>query len=87
MEKKTYDILDRLNGLKNIVLGNHDARNHVPELLKHVNSVAGMVDYKKKCILTHCPIHPHELDYRYKYNIHGHVHEKTIFKKILCQVC
>jgi len=83
MEKKIYDILDRLNGLKNVVLGNHDSRQHVPELLKHVNSVAGMVDYKNKCILTHCPIHPQELDYRYRYNIHGHVHEKPIYRKFL----
>jgi calcineurin-like phosphoesterase family protein len=82
MEKKTYEILNRLNGLKNVILGNHDARNHVPELLKHVNSVAGMVDYKNKCILTHCPIHPQELSYRYKYNIHGHVHEKPIYRKL-----
>lgn len=82
MEKKTYGILDKLNGLKNVVLGNHDARNHVPELLKHVNSVAGMVDYKNKCILTHCPIHPQELGYRFRYNIHGHVHEKPIYRKL-----
>jgi ribonucleoside-triphosphate reductase (formate) len=30
-----------------------------------------MVNYKG-VILTHCPIHPCELDYRYSHNIHGH---------------
>lgn len=73
MEKTAYyPILDRLNGLKTVVLGNHDEPNHVKELLKYVNKVAGMIDYKKQFILTHCPIHPSQLDYRYSYNIHGH---------------
>lgn len=77
MEKKNYEILGRLKGRINVVLGNHDMKQHVPELLKYVNSVSGMVGYKH-CILTHCPIHPMELDYRYTYNIHGHIHDKYV---------
>jgi calcineurin-like phosphoesterase family protein len=81
MEKtKYYPILDCLNGLKTVILGNHDEPNHVTELLKYVNKVAGMIDYKKQYILTHCPIHPSQLEYRYSYNIHGHVHENSILK-------
>lgn len=79
MEKTAYyPILNILNGLKTVVLGNHDEPNHVKELLKYVNKVAGMIDYKKEYILTHCPIHPSQLDYRYSYNIHGHVHTNSI---------
>ena len=37
-----------------------------------------MIDYKKEYILTHCPIHSSQLDYRYSYNIHGHVHSNSI---------
>ena len=91
MEKtRDYPVLDRLNGIKNVVLGNHDSKNHIPELLKYVNSVAGMINYKKKVILTHCPIHPCELDYRFHYNIHGHVHENSLDDKryinVSCEV-
>jgi calcineurin-like phosphoesterase family protein len=78
MEKKNYSILDRLKGNKNVILGNHDQKQHVQELLNHVNSVAGMINYKGNYILTHCPIHPSELDFRFSYNIHGHVHENTL---------
>jgi len=79
MEKKGgYELLDLLKGDKHVVLGNHDRRQDVPELLKHVISVAGMINYKKNVILTHCPIHPSELEFRFKYNIHGHVHENTL---------
>jgi calcineurin-like phosphoesterase family protein len=79
MEKvRDYAILDQLKGNKTVVLGNHDEPQHVKELLKYVNKVAGMIDYKKKAILTHCPIHPSQLEFRYSYNIHGHVHENSV---------
>jgi calcineurin-like phosphoesterase family protein len=77
MEKANYDILDRLNGRKHVVLGNHDKLAHTAKLMQHVDSVAGMIQYKG-LFLTHCPIHTMELDYRVKYNIHGHIHEKYV---------
>lgn len=77
MEKTDhYFQLDRLNGRKYIVLGNHDLIQHIPELLKYVEKVGGMVQYKGH-ILTHCPIHPSELRDWGK-NIHGHIHNGKI---------
>lgn len=67
-----YYELDRLNGIKHVVLGNHDKRQHVRELLNYVDTVSGMIDYKG-CALTHCPIHPSELSF-YRANIHAHIH-------------
>ena len=79
MEKvRDYPFLSTMKGLKTVVLGNHDQPQHVTELLKYVNKVGGMITYKKTAILTHCPIHPSELEYRFKYNIHGHVHENSL---------
>tara|TARA_R110000822_G_scaffold302649_2_gene426991 strand:+ start:39793 stop:40317 length:525 start_codon:yes stop_codon:yes gene_type:complete len=78
MEKSNYGILDRLNGIKHVILGNHDKKQHVKKLLEHVNTVAGAMGYKKKFMVTHIPIHPNELRYRFSINIHGHVHTKTI---------
>lgn len=78
MEKKApYALLDQLNGRKHVVMGNHDRRQDVAALLEHVDSVAGMVQYKG-LILTHCPIHPMELDYRFPKNIHGHIHDNVV---------
>ena len=71
-----YTQLDKLKGVKKVVLGNHDLSRHVPELLKHVNSVCGMVLYKG-FILTHCPISKTQFG-RYKYNVHGHIHQNII---------
>ncbi len=87
MEKSSdYYWLDRLNGIKKVVLGNHDEPQHVSELLKYVNKVAGMINYKDKefgsIILTHCPIHPREFEYRCDFNIHGHIHEFNVEIKL-----
>lgn len=87
MEKKNYEILSRLKGQIDVVLGNHDQKQHVREMLKYVNSVSGMIDYKNKIIFTHCPIHPSQLEFRYKYNIHGHVHENSIDDARYINVC
>lgn len=82
MEKNApYHLLDRLNGIKHVVMGNHDRRQDVHKLLQHVESVAGMVQYKGH-ILTHCPIHPMELEYRFPKNIHGHIHDSQVMKEV-----
>jgi calcineurin-like phosphoesterase family protein len=87
MERKQYEILSRLQGIIHVILGNHDQRQHVREMLKYVHSVSGMIDYKEKAILTHCPIHPSQLEFRYSFNIHGHVHENSIDDARYINVC
>jgi calcineurin-like phosphoesterase family protein len=79
MEKKTpYYLLDLLNGVKHVVLGNHDRRQDSKDLLNYVDSVSGMVHYKG-FFLTHCPVHPLELNYQdVRGNIHGHIHDKEV---------
>ena len=71
-----YYQLDRLNGRKIVVLGNHDMPKDTPELLKYVEKVAGAIDYKG-FLLTHVPIHESELQFC-RGNIHGHTHERLI---------
>lgn len=75
-----YEQLDRLNGIKHVVLGNHDQKQHVRELLKYVEDVAGMIDYKGYT-LTHCPIHPNELSF-YRGNIHAHIHHRNKLEEV-----
>jgi len=77
MEKSgPFVLLDKLNGIKKVVLGNHDMPQHVPELLKHVNHVCSSFT-KKNIIFTHIPIHEQEIS-RFRRNIHGHLHENKI---------
>jgi len=45
MEKSfPYYNLDRLNGIKKVILGNHDEPQHVPELLTYVNKYNGITN-------------------------------------------
>ena len=78
---KPYYMLDKLQGRKIVVLGNHDMHKHTRELLNYVESVAGMVDYKGFC-LTHAPIHPCEMG-RYRGNIHAHIHSNLLEEVIV----
>lgn len=74
-----YYLLDRLKGKKIVVLGNHDKPGSVRELLKYVDSVAGMVDYKG-FVITHCPIHPSDIGLC-KGNIHAHIHHDNTLEE------
>jgi len=73
--KDSFAYLPRLNGVKKLVLGNHD---HYPmaDYLRHFNSVYGCVKYRD-CLLSHVPIHPSQ-KYRFLHNIHGHMHSAKL---------
>jgi calcineurin-like phosphoesterase family protein len=82
MEKSSpYPLLDRLNGIKHIVLGNHDRRQDTKKLFDYAESIGGMLQYKG-IFLTHCPIHSDELNYGIVKNIHGHIHDKVVMKML-----
>lgn len=73
--RESFSILKRLNGVKKLVMGNHD-RYSATLYLEHFNSVHGSLKYKDY-LLTHVPIHPYQF-YRFKGNIHGHMHSKKM---------
>lgn len=78
MEKKNfYPLLDRLNGIKKVIMGNHDKPQHVDRLKKYVNFICGTMNYKG-LILTHIPIHESCFEDRYKLNVHGHIHDYNL---------
>lgn len=77
---KYYYKLDLLKGIKHVILGNHDRRQDVRELLNYVDSVGGMVDYKGYT-LTHCPIHPNEISFS-RGNIHAHIHHMNKLEEV-----
>jgi len=80
MEKLTsYPMLDLLMGRKIIIGGNHERYQDSKELMKYVDGIVGMMDYKG-FILTHCPIHESLIE-SCRGNIHGHVHSKSIWSE------
>ena len=70
--------LHLMNGRKRLVLGNHDAEGRgmtINDYLPYFESVHGAIR-KYKIVMTHVPIHPQELVYRWTCNVHGHIHHK-----------
>lgn len=72
---QSFDVLRQLNGVKRLVLGNHDTYP-IARYLEHFNSVHGAAEVHR-CILTHIPVHPSQFP-RYRANIHGHLHHNTL---------
>ena len=69
-------IVASLNGIKKLVLGNHDSYPH--ELyVPHFRKIFGAAEWGG-CVLTHIPVHPYQLDKRYRLNVHGHMHAARI---------
>lgn len=64
--------LKRLNGRKKLILGNHDMFS-ISQLSEHFDAVYG-AHKKYGFVMTHVPIHPSCLEYRWLNNVHGHIH-------------
>jgi calcineurin-like phosphoesterase family protein len=77
--KDGHKPLAYLNGIKKLVLGNHD---HYPLEIyqQYFTKIFGTAQYDK-CILTHVPVHPCQLEKRYELNIHGHLHSKQVMRQ------
>lgn len=68
-------ILERLNGRKILIKGNHDGFK-LAQYQQYFKDIRGSHELDK-FILTHIPIHPESV-YRWKANIHGHTHENNM---------
>ena len=73
--KKNLEIAGQLNGIKKLILGNHDTYQSA-DYLKYFHKLYGAVEYRGN-ILTHIPVHTDQFD-RFKFNIHGHLHTNII---------
>jgi len=71
IDKKQLKTLDRLNGQKVLVLGNHDIFP-ATDYLKYFVDIKGYLVYDR-LIFSHIPIHQDSKG-RFQGNIHGHTH-------------
>lgn len=68
--------LDRINGKKTLVMGNHDPTD--PQYLTpYFEKLAGALPLSE-FILTHIPVHELQVQHRFKGNIHGHLHDGDV---------
>lgn len=72
---KNIEFAYQLNGLKYLIMGNHDAGNSAA-YLRYFHKLLGCMEYEGN-IITHIPVHESQFE-RYKTNIHGHLHSKNL---------
>lgn len=78
-------IMPRLKGQWNLIVGNHDTID-MKHYMKHFKIIRAAQNFRKHRIpflATHYPIHPFSEsitpnDDVFKFNLHGHIHEKVI---------
>ncbi len=77
INKKGLPILDRLNGHKRLIRGNHDIYD-TSEYLKYFDEIYGsrVID---NIIFTHIPIHVDSIA-RFRANVHGHLHSNLVMR-------
>lgn len=75
--------IGRINGRKKLIKGNHDIfklKDYAP-YFKDI--VAYRIYPKLGVIMSHIPIHPNQLEFRFKWNVHGHLHSNFITKEAI----
>lgn len=77
INKRYLPLLDRLNGSKRLIMGNHDIFGH-EEYLKYFKKIAGCRVFVDQFIFSHIPLHPDSVTDRFKVNVHGHLHANEV---------
>jgi len=75
--RKSLAILDRLNGDKVLIKGNHDIFK-LNDYTKHFRDIRGY-HVMSGLILSHVPVHPDSIE-RFGCNVHGHLHFRRVMK-------
>ena len=77
INRKAFPILNRLNGRKVLIKGNHDIFK-LKDYVKYFDDIrAYKVITKHGIICSHIPIHTDSLS-RWKLNLHGHLHSNKL---------
>jgi calcineurin-like phosphoesterase family protein len=70
-------LLERFNGSKVLVRGNHDIFP-LKDYLPYFHDIRGAF-FREGLIYTHIPVHPCNLSGRYVGNVHGHLHSHLVY--------
>lgn len=77
INKKFLPIMNRLNGKKKLIMGNHDIFG-IDEYQKYFYEIAAYRVFVDDFVCSHVPLHPDCISDRFKVNVHGHLHANRI---------
>lgn len=79
INRRYLSVLDRLNGDKVLIKGNHDIFK-LEDYAKYFRDIRSY-HVIRGMILCHVPVHPNQLE-RFGVNVHGHLHYNRVMKPI-----
>jgi calcineurin-like phosphoesterase family protein len=70
--------IGRINGRKKLIKGNHDIFK-LEDYMPYFEDISAYRIYPKMgVIMSHIPVHPNQLEHRFKFNVHGHLHSNLV---------
>ena len=78
INKKYLNLVERLNGRKILIRGNHDIFGDDDYYNVGFEQIHGVRVFVDKFILSHIPLHPDCVTERFKVNVHGHLHANEV---------
>lgn len=70
--------IGKLNGRKKLLKGNHDIFKLVDYSPYFEDIVSYRVYPEHGFLFSHIPVHPSQLEFRFKLNFHGHLHSNVV---------
>lgn len=78
INRKHMHKLGRLNGKLRLVKGNHDIFNDDEYHIYFERLLGVKVFSKYGAVCTHIPVHTSQLQHRWRFNLHGHMHANLV---------
>lgn len=87
MNRRCLPILNRLNGKKVLIKGNHDIFP-LKDYTDYFEDIRAYKVFPKHGIIcSHIPVYTGQLEGRFKLNVHGHLHQNIINDRRYLNVC
>lgn len=82
MNRRCLPIMERLNGKKVLIKGNHDIFP-LKDYVKYFEDIRAYKVFPNHGIIcSHIPVHPREVSGRWKLNVHGHLHQNIVETRV-----
>lgn len=80
INRKSLQIIRRLNGRKILIRGNHDIFRDEDYREVGFEQIHGVRVFTDQFILSHIPLHPESVSERFRVNVHGHLHANEVMR-------
>ncbi len=87
MHRKHIPLLAKFNGRKKLIKGNHDIFK-LKDYLPYFDDILAYRIYPEHgLIVSHIPVYSGQLEHRFKFNLHGHLHANKIDDLRYINIC